>query len=104
MGLRHLMKKVEVVNVLSKEYKEKPHLDVEGEIIVGKHYSFDIPEIDVRFEGYFPARVRLWPYDRPSRSPSPIVSSIYFIYLFIYLFILYLKVDKHLMQLCTLKK
>ena len=27
-----------------------------------------------------------------------------FTYLFIYLFILYLKVDKHQMQLCTLKK
>ena len=73
MGLRHSRKKIEIVNVLKKKYKEKPHLDVKGEIILRKYYTLDIPEIDIRFEGYFPACVRLWPYDRP--SPSLTVSS-----------------------------
>ena len=76
MGLGYSKKKIEIVNLLSKKYKEEPHLDVKGEIIIGKNDLMDIPEIEIRFDDYFPAIVRLWPADRPSPSPSLMVSSI----------------------------
>ena len=58
MGLKHSTKKIKIVNLLSKKYKEKPHLDVKGEIIIEKSEALDIPEIELRFDGYFPAIVR----------------------------------------------
>ena len=35
-----------------------------------------IPEMDLRFESYFPATVRVWPNDFDARNTSPIESDI----------------------------
>ena len=77
MGTKHSKKnKIEIVNVLSDKYKEKSHLDVGGLIILRKDNLMDIPEIEIRLEGYFSSVVRFWSSDRSSPQISPIVSSI----------------------------
>ena len=40
-----------------------PHLDLKGEIIIKKDHGSCIAEIELRFENYFPAFVRVWPSD-----------------------------------------
>ena len=63
----------EIVNVISKKDLLKyPHLNLNGEIIIKKDVNTSIPEIDLRFENYFPAVVRVWPSDFNSRNTSPI--------------------------------
>ena len=70
-------KKIEVVNVVSCEkIREKPYLDVSGEILIGKDRLLDIPELDIKFDSYFPAIVCLWPFDRQTPTNSPAVSSV----------------------------
>ena len=73
MGLRH-SKKIKVVNLL--KYAEFPHLDVRGEISVRKDVHFNIPDIELKFDRYFPVLLRLWPHDRISPQNLPVVSSI----------------------------
>ena len=53
-----------------------PHLRHRGEIIVKKDFNTSIPEIDLRFENYFPATVCVWPSDFNARNTSPIESDI----------------------------
>ena len=53
-----------MVNVITKsDLLKYPHLNLRGEIIVRKDVNSFIPEIDLRFENYFPATVRVWPSD-----------------------------------------
>ena len=57
-GKRVLKKQREIgiVNVISKKDLLKyPHLNLGGEIIIRKDVNSYIPEIDLRFENYFPA-------------------------------------------------
>ena len=47
---------IEIVNVISKKDLLKfPHLNLQREIIITKDVNTCIPEIDIRFEDYFPA-------------------------------------------------
>ena len=80
-------KEIEIVNVISKKDLLKyPHLRLRGEIIIRKDFNTSIPEVDLRFENYFPETVRVWPSDFDARNTSPsdisdsqiIVSSNYF--------------------------
>ena len=55
-------KDIKIVNVVSKKDLLKyPHLKLRGEIVVRKDLTSCIPEIDLRFESYFPVTVRIWP-------------------------------------------
>ena len=68
---------IEVFNVISKKDLVKyPHLGLKGEIIIQKNLNTFIPEIELRFENYFPALVHVWPSDFNSRNKSPIESDI----------------------------
>ena len=68
---------IEIVNVISKKDLVKyPYLGLKGEIIIQKDLNTFIPEIELRFENYFPALVRVWPSDFNSRNKSPIESDI----------------------------
>ena len=63
---------IEIKNVISVGYLIKfPHLKIRGQIIIKKDYTTSIPEIDLRFENYFPALVRVWPCDFDARNISP---------------------------------
>ena len=44
------------------------------EIILRKNTDFDILCFDINIDGYFPARVRLWPQNHPTAPPTPVVS------------------------------
>ena len=69
-------KKFEVSNVISKRnLLNNPHLDVSGEIIISLDHLLQILKIEIRFDGYFPSVVRLWPGDAPTAPISPRVSS-----------------------------
>ena len=79
--MENLLKKkqgeIEIVNVISKKDLLKyPHLRLRGEIIIRKDFNTSIPEVDLRFEKYFPATVRVWPSDFDARNTSPIESDI----------------------------
>ena len=77
MGHKYSKKILEVLNVISKRNLiENLHLDKSGEVIIGLDHLFQIPEIEIRFNGYFPAMVRLWPGDTPTAPNSPFVSSL----------------------------
>ena len=52
------------------------HLRLIGEIIAKKDFNTSIPEIDLRFENYFAATVRVWPSDFNARNTSLIESDI----------------------------
>ena len=68
---------IEIVNVVSKkDLLKHPHLNLKGEIIIKKDVNISLPEIDLRFENYFPAVVRVWPGEFNSRNTSPIESDI----------------------------
>ena len=68
---------IEIVNVISKkDLLKHPHPNLKGEIIIKKDVNTSIPEINLRFENYFPAVVRVWPSDFNSRNTSPIESDI----------------------------
>ena len=55
---------VKVLNVNSvNDLKKYPNLIVKGEIIIGKDYDTNVPEIEIRLENYYPAVIRLWPND-----------------------------------------
>ena len=55
---------VKVLNVNSvDDLKKYPNLIVKGEIIIGKDYDTNVPEIEIRLENYYPAVIRLWPND-----------------------------------------
>ena len=75
MGLKP-SKKIKIVNLLERKYAEFPHLDVRGEITFKKDVYFNIPEIEIKFDGYFPALVCQWPVGRESPQISPAVSSL----------------------------
>ena len=68
--IRH-SKKIKIV----KKIQRISSFDIGCEIILGKDNYMDIPEIDIRLDGYFPAAVRLWPMDRASIQNSPNASS-----------------------------
>ena len=53
-----------------------PHLRLKGEIIIRKDFNTNVPEVDLRFENYFPATVRVWPNNFDARNTSPIESDI----------------------------
>ena len=57
-------KDIRIVNVITKsDLLKYPNLNLGGEIIIRKDVNCYIPEIDLRFENYFPATVRVWPID-----------------------------------------
>ena len=64
MGLRFSKRNsVKIKNLLPKG-PEYQHLALAGEIIIRKDTHFDIPEIEIKIDGYFPSIVRLWPLGR----------------------------------------
>ena len=70
-------KKIEVVNVVfCEKIREKPYLDFSGELLIGKDHLLDAPELEIKFDCYFPAIVRLWPLDRQTTAKSPVVFSV----------------------------
>ena len=72
-------KDIKIVNVISKrDLLRYPHLWLRGEIIIRKHFNTNIPEVDLRFENYFPAAVRGWPSDFNAATISPAESDISF--------------------------
>ena len=74
-------KSVEVNNVISKKDLSKyPHLDLDlkGEIIIRKDNESCFAEIELNFEKYFPAFVRVWPNNYNARCISPAESDISF--------------------------
>ena len=75
MGLR-LSKKIKIVTLLEKKYRNFPNFDVCGEVTVKKDVDFNITDIELKFDGYFPAIICLWPVGRDSPQISPVVSSI----------------------------
>ena len=55
-------KNVEVNNAISeKDLNKYLHLDLKGEIIIRKDNESCLAEIELNFENYFPAFVRVWP-------------------------------------------
>ena len=49
-----------MLNVIRKrDLKKYPNLHLRGEIIIGKDYHSGIPEVNIRFNNYLPAVVRL---------------------------------------------
>ena len=79
--MRNVFKKkqreIEIVNVISKKDLLKyPHLRLRGESIIKNDFNTSIPEVDLRFENYFPATVRVWPSDFDARNTSHIESGI----------------------------
>ena len=69
----------EIVSVISKKDLLKyPHLKLKGEIIVKKDFNSSIPQIDLRFENYFPAIARVWSSDFDTRNISPVESDVSF--------------------------
>ena len=72
-------KHIEVVNVITKKDLLKyPHLDLKGEIIIKKDHGSCIAEVELHFENYFPAFVRVWPSNFNTRNTSPAESDISF--------------------------
>ena len=75
MNVGNIFKKqrdFEIFNIISKKDLFKyPHLTLNGEIIIKNDVNTSIPEIDLRFQNYFPAVVRVWPSDLNSRNTSP---------------------------------
>ena len=72
-------KDIEVVNVVTKKDLLKyPHLNSRGEIIIRKDFNSCIPDIDLHFENYFPATVRVWPSDFNAKNISLAESDISF--------------------------
>ena len=65
--------KIRVVDILLKG-EEFPHLVLRGEIIIKRDNDFDIPEIYINIDGYFPALARLWPQNRSSLPSTPNVT------------------------------
>ena len=75
--LKKPQRDIEIVIVIrKKDLLKYPHLRLRGEIIVKKDFNTSIPEIDLRFEHYFPATVRVCPSDFDARNTSPIESDI----------------------------
>ena len=57
-------KNIKIVKVITKKDLLKyQHLNLRGEIIIRKDVNCYIPEIDLCFENYFPATVRVWASD-----------------------------------------
>ena len=72
-------REIEIDNVIrEKDLLRYPHLKLRGEIIVKKDFNTSITEIDLHFENYFPATVRVWPSDFNTRNISPAESDISF--------------------------
>ena len=61
------------INLISKG-REFSHLVPRDEITFRKDSDFDIPEIEININGYFPSRVRLWPENRGIEATTPHVS------------------------------
>ena len=62
MGNLFTKKLIEVPNVISKKDLVKyPNLAVKSEIIIKNDPYLKVPEIEIRFEEYHPAIIRLWP-------------------------------------------
>ena len=70
-------REIEIV-IRKKDLLRFPHLKLRGEIIAKKDFNTSIPEIDLHFENYFPATVRVWPSDFNARNISPAESDISF--------------------------
>ena len=78
-AFRKNKKDIKIVNVITKSCLLKyPHLNLRGEIIVKKDVNSYIPEIDLHFENYFSATVRVWPNDFNASSMCPAESDISF--------------------------
>ena len=74
-----IKEKLKLVNAIrKKDLLRYPPLKLRGEIIVKKDFNTSIPEIDLHFENYFPATVRVWPSDFNARNISPAESDISF--------------------------
>ena len=58
MSLR-LSKKIKIVTLLEKKYRDFSNLDVCGEVTVKKDVDFNITDIELKFDGYFPAIICL---------------------------------------------
>ena len=72
-------KNIEIVNIISKKDLLKyPQLRLSGGIIIRKDVNTHIPEIDLRFENYFPATIRVWPSEFSANNISPAESDISF--------------------------
>ena len=70
---------IEIADFISKKDLLKyPHLNLRGEIIIRKDVNSYIPEIDLRFENYFPATARVWSNDFNASSICPAESDISF--------------------------
>ena len=63
--------------ISKKDLLKYPHLTVKGEIMIRKDFNTNIPEVDLRFENYFPTTVRVWPNNLEARNTSPIESDIF---------------------------
>ena len=65
--------RLKVVDLILKG-REFSHLAVFGEIIFKKDSHFDISEVEINIDGYFPALVRLWPEGRGVQDRTPNIS------------------------------
>ena len=64
---------VTIKNLLPKG-KEFSHLNTCGEITLKKDVDFDVLCFDINFDGYFPARISLWPQNHLTAPATPAVS------------------------------
>ena len=72
-------KDIKIVNVIVKnDLLKYPNLNLRGEIIIRNDFNSCIPEIDLHFENYFPATVRVWSSDFNAKNISPAESDISF--------------------------
>ena len=55
---------------------EFSHLNMRGEIILRRDQDFDILCFEIKFVGYFPTVVHLWPSNHPTSLPTQTVLSI----------------------------
>ena len=68
---RRKIKKIDLIS----EGSEYAHMNVPGKITFDKDADFDIPQVEIRFENYFPVIVRLWTLGQERQQfPAPTVS------------------------------
>ena len=66
--------RVKIKNILPKE-ENMPKSS--GEIVLRKDMDFDILCFDINVDGFYPARIRLWPQNHPIAPPTPDISTTY---------------------------
>ena len=67
-------KRVKIKNLLPKE-ENMPKAS--GEIVLRKDMDFDILCFDINIDGFYPARICLWPQNYPIAPPTPDISTTY---------------------------